>query len=58
VPFIKSDMPLHAPSSITEIVVGPSAPVDAEEFARALLRPFCDAPDTMVRRSAVPYRAL
>jgi hypothetical protein len=35
VPFIKSDMPLQRPGSIAEIVVGPSAPPDAEEFVCA-----------------------
>jgi len=57
VPFIKSDMPLQRPGSIAEIVVGPSAPPDAEEFVCALLRPFHDRPESIVRRSAIPYRA-
>jgi hypothetical protein len=57
VPFIKSDMPIQKPGSIAEIVVGPSASADAEDFACALLRPFHDNPESIVRRSAVPYRA-
>ncbi len=57
VPFIKSDMPLQTPDSIAEIVVGPSAPLDAEQFARALLEPFHAVPEKIVRRSTIPYRA-
>ena len=57
VPFIKSNMPLQKPGSIAEIVVGPSAPADAEAFACALLRPFHDDPESIVRRSGIPYRA-
>jgi hypothetical protein len=57
VPFIKSEMPLQAPGSVAEIVVGPSAPPDAEEFACGLLRPFHAAPGTIVCRSTIPYRA-
>jgi hypothetical protein len=57
VPFIKSDMPIQKPGSIAEIVVGPAAPADAEAFACALLRPFHDKPESIVHRSAIPYRA-
>jgi hypothetical protein len=57
VPFIKSDMPVQANGSIFEIVAGPSAADSAEDGVRALLRPFHDAPDSIVRRSTIPYRA-
>jgi hypothetical protein len=57
VPFIKNDMPIQRPGSIAEIIVGPSAPPDAEEFVCALLRPFHDKPESIVRKSAIPYRA-
>jgi hypothetical protein len=57
VPFIKSDMPVQANGSIVEIVAGPSAADSAEDGVRALLRPFHDAPDSIVRRSTIPYRA-
>jgi len=57
VPFIKYDMPVQASGSIVEIVVGPSAADSAEDGVRTLLRPFHDAPDSIVRRSTIPYRA-
>jgi hypothetical protein len=51
VPFIKSDMRLHEPGSITEILVGPAAPRDAEDFACSLLAPFHSNPRSIVHRS-------
>ncbi len=57
VPFIKSDMPLQRPGSIVGIIIGPAAPPDAEEFACALLKPFHENPESIVRRSQIPYRA-
>ena len=57
VPFIKSDMPIQAKGSIAEIVVGPSAATGAEDGIRTLLRPFNDAPESVVRRSRIPYRS-
>jgi len=57
VPFIKSGAPIQKPGSVAEIVVGPSAPADAEDFACALLKPFHDNPESIVRRSVIPYRA-
>lgn len=57
VPFIKSNIPIQQPGGIAEIVVGPSAPANAEAFACALLRPFHDNPESIVRRSGIPYRA-
>jgi hypothetical protein len=54
VPFIKSDMPLQKPGRIVEIVVGPAAPRDAEDFACLLLAPFHPDPMSMVHRSAIP----
>ena len=58
VPFIKRDMPLQQPRSIAEIVIGPAAPADAEDFACSLLAPFHSDPFSIVRRSTIPYRAL
>ena len=54
VPFIKSDMPLQELGRIVEIVVGPAAPPDAEDFARSLLAPFHPDPISIVHRSAIP----
>jgi hypothetical protein len=56
VPFIKSVMPIQARDSIAEIVVGPSAAAGAEDGVCALLKPFNDAPEPIVRRSTIPYR--
>jgi hypothetical protein len=58
VPFIKHRMPLCAPGSITEILIGPAAPADAEDFACSLLAPFHNDPRSIVRRSKIPNRAL
>jgi hypothetical protein len=52
VPYIKKDMPLHEPESITEIIVGYAAPPDAEEFACSLLAPFHSDPRSIVHRSS------
>lgn len=57
VPFIKSDMPLRQPGSITEIVIGPAAPSDAEDFACSLLAPFHTDPRSIIRRSIISYHA-
>ena len=57
VPFIKSSMPIQALGSIVDVVVGPSAPADAGERIRALLQSFLDKPDSVIRRSKVPYRS-
>ena len=51
VPFIKSDMPVQAKGSIVEIVVGPSAAAGAEDGACALLKPFHDGPNAIVRQA-------
>ena len=53
VPFIKSEMPLHQPGSIVEIVIGPAAPFDAEDFACSVLAPFHRDPRSMIRRSTI-----
>ena len=53
VPFIKSDMPLQQPCSIAEIVIGPAAPFDAEDFAYSLLAPFYHDPRSIIRRSTI-----
>jgi hypothetical protein len=55
VPFIKYDMPLRQPGSIAEIVIGPAAPSDAEDFACSLLAPFHSDPRSIVRRSTISY---
>jgi hypothetical protein len=57
VPYIKHRLPLREPGSITEILIGPAAPADAEDFACSLLAPFHSDPRSLVRRSAIPYRA-
>jgi hypothetical protein len=57
VPFIKSDMPLRQLGSIAEIVIGPTAPSDAEDFACSLLAPFHSDPRSIIRRSTISYRA-
>jgi hypothetical protein len=54
VPFIKSDMPVQAKGSIVEIVVGPSAAAGAEDGVYALLKPFHDGPNAIVRQANVP----
>jgi hypothetical protein len=51
VPYIKKNMPLGDAGVITEILIGPSAPPDAEDFACSLLEPFHNDPRTIVRRS-------
>ena len=58
VPFIKSDMRLHEPGSITEILVGPAAPHDAEDFACSLLAPFHKDPQSIVHRSTASIDGL
>jgi hypothetical protein len=58
VPFIKSCMPLQAMGSIVEVVIGPSATADAEERVRTLLQPFLANPDSIIRRSKIPYRSM
>jgi hypothetical protein len=40
VPYIKSNIPLHEPGCITEIIIGPAAPSDAEDFAARSSRHF------------------
>ena len=54
VPFIKSDMPVQAKGSIVEIVVGPSAAAGAEDGVYALLKPFHDGPNAIVRQANIP----
>ncbi len=56
VPFIKSDMPLRQPGNIAEIVIGPTAPSDAEEFVCSLLTPFHSNPRSIIRRSTIRLR--
>jgi uncharacterized protein (UPF0332 family) len=51
VPYIKRHMPLHQPGSIAEIVIGPTAPSDAEDFASSLLAAFHSDPRSVIRRS-------
>jgi hypothetical protein len=54
VPFIKGDMPIQEPGRIVEIVIGPAAPPDAEDFACALLAAFHPNPASILRRSSIP----
>ena len=58
VPFIKRGVPLQQPGSIAEIIIGPAASADAEDFVCSLLAPFHSDPRSIVRRSTIPYRAL
>jgi hypothetical protein len=58
VPFIKHRIPLREPGSITEILIGPAAPSDAEDFVCSLLAPFHSDPRRIVRRSALPATAI
>lgn len=53
VPYIKHRMPLRTPGNITELLIGPKAPPDAEDFACSLLAPFHSDPRSIVRRSTV-----
>jgi hypothetical protein len=55
--FIKSDMPIQQAKNITEIVIGPASPADAEDFVCGLLGPFHPDPRSIIRRSTIPYRA-
>jgi hypothetical protein len=54
VPFIKSDMPVQAKGSIIEIVGGPSVATGAEDGVYALLKPFHDGPNAIVRPGERP----
>ncbi len=58
VPFIRSAMPLQKKGGIVEVVVGPSAPPNAEDSVRTFLRSFDVDDHIPVRRSTIPYRAL
>ncbi|SHE69001.1 Protein of unknown function [Acidocella aminolytica 101 = DSM 11237] len=53
VPYIKHRMPLRTPGNITEILIGPKAPPDAEDFVCSLLAAFHNDPCSIVRRSTV-----
>lgn len=53
VPYVKYPLPLRKSGSISEILIGPAAPTDAEEFACSLLAQFCRDPRSIVRRSAL-----
>ena len=55
VPFITHSMPLQRADRIVEIVIGPAAPADAEDFACSLIAPFHRDPRSIIRRSAVSY---
>ncbi len=57
-PFIKSNMAIQDQDkdSIVEIVIGPSAALNPADAVRVLLRPFHDDPDTLIKRSGIPYR--
>ena len=53
----KGDMPLQEPGRIVEIVIGPAAPSDAEDFACSLLAPLHSDPRSIVRRSQISCHA-
>ena len=55
VAYIKSHMPLHQPGAIAEIIIGPAAPSDAEEFVCSLLETFHRDPRDIISRSTKPY---
>lgn len=57
VPFIKGRIPVHRADSISEIVIGPAAPADAEDFACSLIAPFHSDPRSIIRRSTIAYPA-
>ena len=48
-----SDMPIQRPGSIAEIVIGPAAPADAEDFVCSLLAPFHSDPRSIIHRSTI-----
>ena len=54
VPYIKRPMGLHKPGNIVEIVIGPAAPVGAEDGVRTLLDKY--KINAKIRRSKIPYR--
>lgn len=49
--YIKHRMPLRTPGNITEILIGPKAPPDSEDFVCSLLASFHSDPRSIVRRS-------
>ena len=53
VPFIKIDMLLEQPGAIVEILIGPAASSDAEDFACSLIAPFHSNPRSIIRRSSL-----
>lgn len=58
VPYIAHEMPLREPHKITEIVIGPAAPTDAERRVRAMLRELGMNQKIPIVRSDIPYRSL
>ncbi len=58
VPYIAHEMLVRAPHSISNIVVGPTAPPDAERTVRTLLESLDIDSALPVSRSDVPYRAV
>jgi hypothetical protein len=58
VPYIAHPMPIREPNNISEIVVGPAAPADAERSVRTLLNSLGVDPSVSIGRSDIPYRAL
>jgi hypothetical protein len=53
VPYINGDMPLRRPGGIAEILIGPAAPPDAEDFTCSLLAPFHSDPRSIIHRSTI-----
>ena len=58
VPYIAHPIPVREPHNITEIVIGPAAPSDAERTVRTLLASIGLEPGFAVEPSGIPYRAL
>ena len=51
VPYIEKNSPLHDVGAITEVIIGPAAPPDAEKFVLSLLTSFHSDPSSIIRRS-------
>jgi hypothetical protein len=55
--FVRHKMRIKKPGSIVEVVVGPTAGIDAEHAVRSVLDSAGIDPSVPIRRSDVPYRA-
>jgi Protein of unknown function (DUF2971) len=57
IPYVEGCMPLLKKGSIVEIVVGPAAPMNAEQDVRKLLDSLGVTFAVPIRRSKIPYRS-